>query len=805
MKIIDNRFELIGQIAEYPWGREHRAQDKELNRQLRVVEVHRHSPTDVEIRQYLRAQLALAQSPAPNAEQIVALRRAEDGTVFTVFDTQPGASLRSFSSRFDNFDLTPEGALFVIGGIARSLAATHEAHDRQTAQSQRLYHLGLNPQTVQLTADGVRLHDFQFPPSQVKAPEQVAYLAPEQIQGGAVDQRADLFSLGVIAFGLFTGKTLFPQSSVSELMAAILRGNYDLSELTSGDIDDRIAKLIEGCLHLQRNQRLVTAAQLADRCESLLREAGAHPEKRLRELVEKVTESPKLERYPAGVLERVRTRALERSDLEEGTQAMVESSRNDRDDDRRARSGQETRIGAMPVGEKIKRAGRSGMGGSKAVLILGVVAAILVLAVGVILIMKLTSGDGGTAADPDKRELKSGTLTTFPEGVAVYSADSLLGYSPVPITAQEGELLTLKHPCCPDSNIVLDFGRLEQGPFVMKTVVEITSDPAGAKVTVNGQDLDRVTPYRFAAAANDTVSFTVELPGKKQIASGPVALADFASLSIKDIDIRRRSDGGIEFSASLTDRPKVLLVTQPPGATVKIVSTDMEIGATPLQYDFGDDRVMLQLSKDGLESQMIEIPALTKRGPRYVQYLVRRVNVQARDAEKTDQSVSARIRQLIYDGKSQASSESTPASLKVPGIDCRIVLSANGYHDLDTLITPSAREFTAIMRRKEASKPVEEQVVEKKPDLANAASVNVYVVDDKGSPVTGATVTVEYKKKDKETKELGRTDVNGRVTAQLEPLKYKFIATHDQYKKEDESKELKAGQSYVVTIKTKRK
>jgi hypothetical protein len=53
--------------------------------------------------------------------------------------------------------------------------------------------------------------------------------------------------------------------------------------------------------------------------------------------------------------------------------------------------------------------------------------------------------------------------------------------------------------------------------------------------------------------------------------------------------------------------------------------------------------------------------------------------------------------------------------------------------------------------------------------------------------------------------EIGRTDADGMVSKSLDPGKYKFIATHADFKKADEDKEVKAGQPYVLTIKVNRR
>ncbi len=806
MKILDNRIEFTGLVEEYPWGNVHLARDTELARQLTVIEVNRHVfGRDQEVRTFVRAAFGLTQVSHPNVQQVLGVKRGEDGTPYITLEHTGGARLRKLLDSRPSFDIPIEECYFLIAQVARALAATHDAKDRQSAKPLKLFHLCLNPGAIWVTSSGtVRVTNYQFPPAQIKEVEQVAYLAPEQIQGGAPDQRADMFSLGLIAYELFVGARFFPGNNVSEIMAAVLKGDYHFDALHSSKADRRLTELVEGCIRLNRGDRMVTATQFADRAEALVREAGGHPEKRVRELVEKLSEIPKLQTYPAGRSERVRTRVVDRTDFEEGTQAMADQSRNDRDDERRPRAGQETRISSTPVSERLKRAKRGGLGGNKTVFALGSVAALLVLVVGFLVVRRMMQGSGG-GEQGEVTEMKSGSISTNPQGVAVYSADSLLGYTPLMVTMAEGELLTLRHPCCPDSAIVLNFDRLEEGPYEMKTTVVITSNPVGAKLTLNGQDLGKTTPYQFVASAGDTVQFTLEVEGKKPLSSGPVVLADYASLNLGDISASRSQNGGIEFSGSFSERPMTSIITYPRDAIVVITGSGVELGKSPLKKDLGDDPVMLTITKAGFEDRILEIPALGKRKDTYKEYLFRRVDVQAYESGNPGHTVNARIAELVYDGRSFASSDITPASVRLPGIDCRIILTADGYQDADTIVTAFAKEFTVVMHKREAGKPVREETVAKPSDGAKS-EVKIFVVDDKKSPVKGVLVTAEFKKgKEKQIVDVGRTDGDGRVVASLEPNKYKFMTSHEDYKNNDESKEVKAGEQYVLTIKVKRR
>ena len=142
-------------------------------------------------------------------------------------------------------------------------------------------------------------------------------------------------------------------------------------------------------------------------------------------------------------------------------------------------------------------------------------------------------------------------------------------------------MLTLKHKCCPDSQVVANFDQFDKAPIRMMTVVEINSSPVGAKITLNGKLLEETTPHRIAASPTDTLQIALEIPNKPVLISGPLILADIASFSAAGYEASQLSGGGFQISGSFTERPKTQIVTAPDGASIVVAATGVEIGQTP--------------------------------------------------------------------------------------------------------------------------------------------------------------------------------------------------------------------------------
>ena len=102
--------------------------------------------------------------------------------------------------------------------MMQSCAGLHAAHELKDRKGQLvgLVHRDVSPQNIMVTYDGVtKVLDFGIAKAtamgdgatvagQIKG--KVAYMAPEQVKGGAIDRRVDIFAAGIVLYALTTGK-----------------------------------------------------------------------------------------------------------------------------------------------------------------------------------------------------------------------------------------------------------------------------------------------------------------------------------------------------------------------------------------------------------------------------------------------------------------------------------------------------------------------------------------------------------------------------------------------------------------------
>jgi serine/threonine-protein kinase len=82
-----------------------------------------------------------------------------------------------------------------------------------------------------------------------------SYMAPEQLAGGRIDGRADLYALGVVLFQLLTGRLPYEASSMGQLLAQIARGEPQSLQGLRPDLPAALGELVAGLLQKHPAER----------------------------------------------------------------------------------------------------------------------------------------------------------------------------------------------------------------------------------------------------------------------------------------------------------------------------------------------------------------------------------------------------------------------------------------------------------------------------------------------------------------------------------------------------------------------
>jgi len=202
----------------------------------------------------------------------------EDGDdMFVVMEYIEGETLRRRLSAMGR-PLTIEEFLPLAIQCASALAAAHE---------KRIVHLDVKPENIMMTPAGqIKICDFGIAKRLSTDPSQAttqvigsspalagtpAYMPPEVVLGNPVDERADLFSLGVVFYELLAGHNPFLADTISATTHRIVSHHPPVLSALRHDIDPRLERIVARMLAKAPDQRYPAARELVHELTSISR------------------------------------------------------------------------------------------------------------------------------------------------------------------------------------------------------------------------------------------------------------------------------------------------------------------------------------------------------------------------------------------------------------------------------------------------------------------------------------------------------------------------------------------------------
>ena len=261
--ILGGRYEILQLLGEGGMGAVYKSADRELDRFVALKVIRPELASNPSILARFKQELLLAhQVTHRNVIRIYDLGEAE-GVKFITMEFIEGKDLRALIREKRKF--SPEEAVDVIQQVCQALNAAH---------SVGVIHRDLKPQNIMQDGTG-RLLVMDFGLARTLEGDGMTqtgaivgtmeYMSPEQALGKDLDQRSDIFALGLILFELLTGKTPFQAESA---LASLIKRTQERAVSVS-DIDARIPGALTGivskCLERDLDQRYQSAsAILAD-------------------------------------------------------------------------------------------------------------------------------------------------------------------------------------------------------------------------------------------------------------------------------------------------------------------------------------------------------------------------------------------------------------------------------------------------------------------------------------------------------------------------------------------------------------
>ncbi len=253
-----DRYRILGLLGRGGMGEVYRADDLKLGHAVALKFLSRKLSQDEKLVQRFYAEVRLARQVShPHVCRVYDVGES-DGLLYLSMEYVDGEDLASLLKRIGR--LPPDKALDIARELCAGLAA---AHDRGVV------HRDLKPANVMLDGRGhARITDFGLAiPFEQGASERgfagtPAYMSPEQLTGGEVTLRSDLFALGLILYEIFTGKRAYEAKSVPERLRLLSAAKPESVTGIAGT-DPAVERAILRCLEKDPALRPPSALAIA--------------------------------------------------------------------------------------------------------------------------------------------------------------------------------------------------------------------------------------------------------------------------------------------------------------------------------------------------------------------------------------------------------------------------------------------------------------------------------------------------------------------------------------------------------------
>jgi beta-lactam-binding protein with PASTA domain/predicted Ser/Thr protein kinase len=273
--LFDGRYRIVRKLGSGGMATVYLAEDQELGRRVAIKILNeRHANDDQFVERFRREAKNAAGLSHPNIVSIYDRGEAE-GTYYIAMEHLHGRNLKELISARG-----PAPVHVSVEVTRQVLAALSNAHKNG------IVHRDIKPHNVMVDDDRrVKVTDFGIAragASQMTEAGSIVgtaqYLSPEQARGAGVDQRSDLYSVGVVLYELLTGKVPFNGESPVEIAMKHLSDTPPAPSELNGEVPEELDMVVMRALAKDPARRYQSAEQMDADLERVARGLGVSPE-----------------------------------------------------------------------------------------------------------------------------------------------------------------------------------------------------------------------------------------------------------------------------------------------------------------------------------------------------------------------------------------------------------------------------------------------------------------------------------------------------------------------------------------------
>lgn len=255
-RFIQNKYEIVTKIKQGGFGIVYYGFDHVFDKPIAIKAI---EPSLLQEAKYVDSFLEEAKNAGKlshnNIVHIYNLVRDDDGQFFIIMEYINGVDLGKIlrQCRRKEVAIPQELSIFVIKEICKALEYAHNKRDLITDKPLKLVHLDISPSNIMVSFSGhIKLIDFGLAkirfqnnrPREFVLSGKLPYMAPEQLNGGAIDRRTDIFALGTLFYEILTGSRAFPINNPEQTVELIKRAKIDESQLQKNNVPDQIQRIL---------------------------------------------------------------------------------------------------------------------------------------------------------------------------------------------------------------------------------------------------------------------------------------------------------------------------------------------------------------------------------------------------------------------------------------------------------------------------------------------------------------------------------------------------------------------------------